>query len=131
ADELGHQRDARAARGGEGARAVPGGADYDSYGGELVLRLDDGELVLASALINAQLRAVEGERFGERRGRRDRVPRAHRRATVDAAERGGRVAVDEDLVADVVGALHLQAERVLQVLARVVETELQRVQVRF
>src|SRR5207302_7820042 len=115
--------------GGERARAVPAGTDHDSYGGELVLRLDDGELVLAGALIDAQLRAVEGERFGERRGRCDRVPGAHRRAAVDAAERGGGVAVDEDLVADVVGALHLQAERVLQVLARVIQAELERVEV--
>ena len=47
ADELLHQRDAGAGGGGEGARAVPAGADHDADRGELVLGLDDGVLVLA------------------------------------------------------------------------------------
>src|SRR5204862_1781433 len=89
-----------------------------------------GEFVFPGRLVDAHLRAVELERLGERRGWRDRVPGAYGGAAVYGAKRRGRVAVDEDLVADVVGALHLQAERVLVVLARVVEAELQCVQVR-
>ena len=129
ADELAHQRDARAARGGEGARAVPAGAGHDSDGGELVLGLDDRELVLAGFLVDAQAHAMAREGFGERRGRRDRVPGAHRGAAVDAAERRRGVAFDEDLVADVVGALHLQPHRVLEMGARVVEPHVEGVEV--
>ena len=40
----------RAGGGGEGARAVPAGADHDADRGELVFGLDDGELVLAGFL---------------------------------------------------------------------------------
>ena len=54
ADELGHQRDARARRAGEGARAVPAGADHDADRGELVLGLDDGVLGLAGLLVVPQ-----------------------------------------------------------------------------
>ncbi len=130
ADELAHQRDPRAGRGSKRARAVPARAGDDADRRELVLGLDDRELVLAGFLVHPHLRAVELERFGERRGRRDRVPGAHRGAAVDAAQRRGRVAVDEDLVADVVGALHLQAERVPEVLSGVVQAELHGVEVR-
>ena len=42
ADELGHQRHARARRGGEGARAVPAGAGDHADRGDLVLGLHDG-----------------------------------------------------------------------------------------
>ena len=45
AEELLHQRDAGAGGGGEGARAVPGGADHDADRGQLVLALDDGDVL--------------------------------------------------------------------------------------
>ena len=41
-----HQRNAGTRRRGEGAGAVPGGADHDADGGEFVLALDDRDLVL-------------------------------------------------------------------------------------
>ena len=111
ADELGHQRDARARGRGERARAVPAGADDHADRGDLVLGLHDRVAVLAGVRIDAELLAVLLERLGQRRRRRDRIPGAHRRAAVDAAERGGGVAVDEDPVADRVGVPHAQAER--------------------
>ena len=46
AEEFLHQRDAGAGRRGEGARAVPAGADHHADGGDLVFRLHDGEFVL-------------------------------------------------------------------------------------
>ena len=48
------------------------------------------------------------EGLGERRGRRDGIPGAHRGAAIDRAQRGGVVAFDEDAVADVVGAADLE-----------------------
>ena len=47
AEELLHQRNARARGRGEGARAVPARADRDADGGDLVLGLDDGVVLLA------------------------------------------------------------------------------------
>ena len=115
--------------GGEGARAVPAGADDDADRGDLVFGLDDRELVLAGRLVDAQLAAVLLEAFGERRARRDRVPGADRRAAVDAAERGRGVALDEDALADRVAALDLQAERVVEVLAAVMQAHHEGVEV--
>ena len=60
ADELLHQRDAGAGGGGEGARAVPAGADHHADRGELVLGLDDGVLGLAGLRIDAQLARNSG-----------------------------------------------------------------------
>ena len=56
ADELLHQRDAGAGGRGEGARAVPGGADHHADGGELVLGLDDGVAGLAGLRVGAERR---------------------------------------------------------------------------
>ena len=53
AEEFLHQRDAGARSGGEGARAVPAGADHHADGGDLVLRLHDGEVVLLGHRIDA------------------------------------------------------------------------------
>ena len=47
AEEFLHQRNAGAGGGGEGARAVPAGADHHADRGEFILGLDDGEFVLA------------------------------------------------------------------------------------
>jgi hypothetical protein len=57
---------------------------------------------LAGVGVDAELAAVLLERLGHRRRRRDRVPGADRGAAVDAAERRGAVAIDEDAVADIV-----------------------------
>ena len=105
----------------EGTRAVPAGADDDADRRDLVFGLDDRELVGAGRLVDAELAAVLLERFGERRARRDRVPGADRGAAVDAAERRGGVAFDEDAVADRVAALDLQAEGVVEVLVAVMQ----------
>ena len=56
AEELLHQRDAGAGGRGEGARAVPGGADHHADRGELVLGLDDGVAVLLGCRIDAVAR---------------------------------------------------------------------------
>src|SRR5205807_9163060 len=105
-------------------------AHHDADRGELVLGLDDGELVLAGFLVDAQLRAGALESLSERGGGRDRVPGADGGAAVQAAERRRRVALDEDLVADGVGALGPQAHRVLQILFCKIQPQLERVEVR-
>ena len=46
AEKFLHQRNARPRSRGEGARAVPAGADHDADRGELVLGLDDRVFVL-------------------------------------------------------------------------------------
>ena len=127
AEELLHQRDAGAGGGGEGARAVPGRADHDADRGELVLGLHDGEFVLFGRRIDAHALAVARERLGERRRRRDRIPGADRRAAIDGAQGGGRIALDEDAVADRVGALEPQPDRVFEIHHRPVAAEMQRV----
>ncbi len=125
--EFGHERDAGARGGGEGARAVPPCPADDADRGELVFGLNDRELVGLGFRIYTQTRAILLKSLGERRRGRDRVPRAHGRAAVEAAERGR---FDEDLVADGIGPLGFQAHGALQMLARVVQSQLQSVQVR-
>ncbi len=80
--------------------------------------------------IDAIAAAPAGERLGQRRGRRDRIPRAHRGAAVHRAERGGGVALDEDAIADRVGAPQRQPDRALQVRQRPVAAHVQRLHVR-
>ena len=129
AQKLLHQRDAGSRGRREGARAVPAGADHHADRGKLVLGLDDGVAVLLVA-VRAIARAMPLECFGDRGGRRDRIPGAHRRAAIDRAERDRAVALDEDAVADGVRLLHPQADRMLEVHHHVVAAEVQRVHVR-
>src|SRR5690606_24380887 len=81
------------------ARAVPAGADHHADRRDLVLGLDHRE-TRPALLVDAVLLAILLESLGQRRRRRDRIPGANRRAAVNAAERGGGVAFDEDPVAD-------------------------------
>src|SRR6266536_1130141 len=120
-----HQRDAGTGRGGERSRAVPGGTDHDAERGELVLGLHDGVTLLPGLRIDAIARAMTGEGFGERGGRRDRVPGAHGGSAVDRPERGGGIALDVDAVAHRVGALDSEPDRAGEVLARVIAPDLQ------
>ena len=114
-DEFLHQRDAGARGRGECAGSIPAGTDDDADRGDLVLALDDGVFLLLVVGVGAQLGAVAGEGIGERGRRRERIPRAHRGAGIDGAERRRRIAVDVDTVADLVGPAHLEAARVLHV----------------
>ncbi len=102
ADEFRHQRNAGARRAGEGARAVPRGTDDDADRGQLVFRLDDREFVLAGFLVDAQPPAMAHERLGHRGRRRDRIPRGNRGTAIDGTQPRRVVAIDEDLVADLV-----------------------------
>src|SRR3546814_8305148 len=74
---------------------------------DLVLGLDHRE-ARPALLVDAVLLAVLLEGLGQRRRRRDRIPRAHGGPAVDAAQRGRGVAFDEDPVADRVGLAHPQ-----------------------
>ena len=65
-------------------------------------------LALPVSLSCAEPLAMGLEGLGERRGGRDGIPGADRGAAIDRAQRGGVVAFDEDAVADVVGAAHLE-----------------------
>ena len=86
-------------------------------------------LLVPVALSTRSLRAVLLERLGERRARRDRVPGADRRPAVDAAERRGGVALDEDALADRVAPLDPEAERVVEVLVAVMQAHHEGVEV--
>ncbi len=79
--------------------------------------------------IDPQPPAMAGEGVGERGGRRDRIPGAHGRPAIDGAQRRRRVALDEDAVADLVGAAQPQPDRALQVRQRPVAAEMQRMDV--
>ena len=110
AEELLHQRDARAGGGGEGARAVPAGADDHADRRDLVLGLEDG-VVLLPGRVDAEAGAVPLERLGDRGRRGDRIPGAHRRAAIDRPERRGEIAFGENAVADRLAAPDANAER--------------------
>ena len=130
ADEFLHQRDAGSGRRGEGAGAVPGGADHHADRGELVLGLDDGVALPAGFRIGAEAAAMLRERLGHRGRGRDRVPGADGRAAIDRAEAGRVVALEEDAVADRVRPAHLEADRVLEMRLGVVAAHVQRFVVR-
>ncbi len=104
AGELGHQRDAGSSSGGHGARACPAGAQNHADGGEFILGLHDGESGFAVRPDAVFLHVID-EGFDERGGRRNRVPGHYRHAGKHAAQRGGRVAVDDDHAARLVHAL--------------------------
>ena len=114
----------------KGAGAGPARADDHPDRGNLVLGLQDRELVLLRLRIAAVLPAEGRERFHQGRRRRDRIPRADRRAGVDAAEPRGGVAVDEDRVLRLVHRLEPDRQRTGEVLARVVVAEVDGLPVR-
>src|SRR5581483_7713169 len=95
--------------GGERARAGPRGADHHADRGQLVFRLQDQVIVLARLRIFPVLLAefLESVHGGGRW--RDGIPRGDRRPRIQASERGGRVAVDKNLVP--VGVHFLQTKR--------------------
>jgi hypothetical protein len=104
---------------GVNARAGPRGADDDTRRGKLVLGLHHADAVLLRVRVAPVAVAVALERVHERRRGRDRIPRAHRRARVDAAERGGGVAVDHDELVGEVHLLEADRQRTREVLERV------------
>ena len=90
------------------------GADHHADRGQLVLGLDDRVALLLAVGVAAQPLAMRREGLGERGGRRDRVPGAHRGAAVDRAQGRGVVAADEDAVADLVALFEPEAERAIE-----------------
>ena len=86
--------------------------------------------VLLGVGIDAQLGAIAREGVGERGGGRDRIPGADRGAAIDRAQRGGRIAFDEDAVADLVALAQAQPDRAMQIERRVVAADMQRLDVR-
>ncbi len=125
AEKLLHQGNARAGCRGEGARPIPRGADHHADRGQFVLGLDDGITRHAIIGICPVLAAVAAEGLDHRGRRRDRIPGSHRGPAIHGAQAAGIVAVDEDLVADAVRALHTQADRTRQVGDGVIKAQLQ------
>ena len=70
------------------------------------------------------------ECLGERRGRGDRVPGAHRRAAIDRAQRRRVVTADEYAITDLVAVFEPQPDRAIECTLCPVAPEMQRVQVR-
>src|SRR6185369_8892606 len=66
----------------------------------------------------------------ERRRRGNRIPRGDGRAAIDGAECRGRVAVDEDALADGVTARDRESDRALEMPERVLAPEGERLAVR-
>ena len=125
ADKLLHQRDARPGCCRESAGAVPGCADHDSNRGQFIFALNDRVFRLLGLRIVAQFFAMTSESIGERRRWRDRIPGADSGAAIDRAERRRTVAFDKNAIADLVGLFDSKADRALQVLQRVVASEVQ------
>ena len=126
--ELAHQRDAGAGRGRERARAVPAAADGDADGGKLVLRLHDA-VEPPAVLGRAQAPGVLLVGLGERRRRRDRIPGAHGGAGVDGAEPRRVVAGHQDLALGALGMAHVDRQRAIEMLGRVVAPQRHRLHV--
>ena len=101
------------------ARAIPGGADHDADGGELVLGLNDAVARLAGFRVVAELAAVTGEGLGQRGGGRDGVPGGHGRSAVYAAQCRRAVSFQKDPVASGIGTPDLESDR-RHVIGRVV-----------
>ena len=113
---------------GECARAIPVGAQHHADGRELVFGLDEREVLLAGVRVDTQLVGEHLVRVHERRGRRDRIPGADRRAGEHAAQARRGVAVDEDVARGFRAAeqarRHVHGQRALEVFSRVVVAEL-------
>ena len=75
--------------------------------------------------------AVRGKGLGQRGGRGDRIPGGDGRPAIDAAQRGGVVAGDEDAIADLVDALQTQPDRALVLGERPVAAQTKRMQIGF
>jgi hypothetical protein len=97
------------------ARARPARAHDHAQRGDFVFGLDDRERRLA-VLVHAVFPHVADERFGQRRGRGDRIPRDDRDAGEQASHRRGRVALDQNLAARLVQACDAIRIALLQVL---------------
>ena len=104
-DELRHQRDTRPGGGGHGARARPSRPDHHTDGGQLVFSLDDRERRFPGFGVHPVALHVADQRLAERRGRSDRIPRHHRDAGKHAAQRRGRITVNQNFAARQVHAL--------------------------
>ncbi len=96
AGELGHQGDTGAGGARHRAGARPASADHHAERGDLVLGLHD-RVVGVAVWAGAQAGEVGTERVGQASGRGDRVPGQETHATEDGPDRGGGVAVDQDL----------------------------------
>src|SRR6202044_3440333 len=96
ASELRHKRDAGAGGCGHGTGTCPSCAENHADGGELVLRLDNGETGFAIFLYAVGLHVFD-EVFDNAGRRRDRVPGDDGDAGEHRAHGGGRVAVNNDL----------------------------------
>ena len=126
--ELRHQRDARSGGRGHAARARPACADDHADGGQFIFRLHDGEGRFAVGADAVFLHVVD-HRFDQRRRRRDRIPGDDGASGEHAAERGGGVAVDDDLARGLVHALDVERAALLQIRLGVVEAGLRRGQI--
>src|SRR3974390_77139 len=76
---------------------------------------------------STRTRCEEGGGFGKGGRRRDRIPGAQGGAAIDRAERGRRIAFDENPVADRVRPLQAQPDRVLHIHHHPVAAEMERV----
>ena len=124
--ELRHQRDAGTCRRRHRARARPARANHHAERRNLVFGLDDRERRLARLLVDAVFPHVADERFAQRRGRRNRIPRDDRDAGHHAADRRRRVAFDENLAGRFVHPLDVKRILLGEVRFRVVPAGLQR-----
>ena len=130
ADELAHERQPGSAGRREGPRPVPGGAEHDTDGRQFIFRLDDAVVACARFAIDPVPLAKRLERIHQRSGRRDGIPRTHRRPGKEATQRRRRVAVDHDLAVSRVHPLDTRRQRTVEVLAGVVGAQLDGVHVR-
>ncbi len=126
-----HERDAWARRGCEGARSVPGRSNHHADGAQLVLGLQDAKVVLSGLRVLAIFLAEFLEGIHAGCGWRDRIPRGHGSAGINAAQCGRCIAVDQDLVVVGVHLLQLKRQRALQMLFGVIVAQAQGLCVRF
>ncbi len=107
--EFGHQTDAGAGRRSHSTSPHPASAQHHADGGKFVFRLHDTESRFAIRT-DAMLFHVLDQILNQRRRRSDGIPRHNADAGEHGAQRGGGVAVDDDLAFGLVHPLH--AERI-------------------
>ena len=108
--------------GGEGPGAVPSGAQHHADRRQFVLGLDHA-VIARAVLRGAEPGAEAPKSVHQRRRGRDRIPGPERGPGINAAQGGGRVAVDDDVGARSLHATRHEGQGAIEVLPRVVVTQ--------
>ena len=118
--KLGHQRNSRPGRGSHSASSRPTRTHYHTNRGQLIFGLHNRECCLA-IWADAEPLHVLDHHLHQRGGRGDRIPGHHCTTGKHTAQRGSRVAVDDDLPCRFVHALDVIRVTLGEACSRIIE----------